>query len=186
MSLAALIGAGPTVAAQDGDPIGSVIAIRGDVQAVTADGQSRELAMKQNVFRRDTIRTGAHSRVQMMFADNTVISLGRDTVMSLEEFEYDPKSSEGAMVTRVDEGVFRVLGGALTAIAPEKFRTETPTATIGIRGSFYAGSYIGNELQVVFLGGKGIFVINDQGFNQTLVHGIWRFLPEQFDIKKGD
>ncbi|OGV68235.1 MAG: hypothetical protein A3K18_28050 [Lentisphaerae bacterium RIFOXYA12_64_32] len=145
------------------DAIASVIAIRGKVEATGADGAVRTLALKSPLYRKDTLRTSERGRVQIGFDDETLISLGRNTTMSLDEFEFDPSANKGKLVTSVEEGVFRVMGGAITKIAPENFKTVTPTATIGIRGSFYLGSVLNDVLKVIFLGGKGIDVYNALG-----------------------
>lgn len=148
----------------DPNAIGAVVAIRGDCTATDAAGQARNLAMKGYIFKKDTVKTGDRGRLQIVFLDNSTISLGRETTMTIEEYAFNPGKKEGAMVTQVKEGVFRVMGGAITKIAPEKFKTETPTATIGIRGSFYACRLTQLRLEVVFLGGKGITVQNQAGF----------------------
>jgi hypothetical protein len=67
------------------------------------------------------------------------------------------------MKTRVKEGVFRVMGGAIAKESPRNFSTETPAATIGIRGSMYAGRVAQGVLTVVFEGGRGIDVTNEAG-----------------------
>lgn len=157
------IGGAPRCRAAEPEAVASVIAIRGEVTAEGADAAKRQLALKGPIFRADTIRTGDRGRIQVQFTDKTVISLGRNTTMSVREYEFNPEAKKGALVTNIEEGVFRVLGGAITKLAPEKFKTVTGTATIGIRGSYYMGRLIGKQLQVVFLGGKGIIVGNEQG-----------------------
>ena len=146
------------------EEIGSVVSVRGEVVALGTGGAKRDLAFKSPIYRMDTIKTGERGRVQLTFKDNSVVSLGRQTEMTIEQYEYNPAQNQGAMVTNVKEGIFRVMGGAITKIAPGNFKTETPTATIGIRGSFYAGRLVQLKLEVVFLGGRGITVSNKAGF----------------------
>src|SRR5690606_36590159 len=121
------------------------------------------LSIQSPIHLQDTIRTGSRGRVQIMFSDNTIFSLGRDSEMKVSEYEWDPKQSTGAMKTEVKEGAFRVLGGAITKSSPEKFTTETPGATIGIRGSMCAGSFRNGALVVDFQSGTGIYVVNPLG-----------------------
>lgn len=142
--------------------IGSVVAVRGEVRAGNQGENERLLAIKSEVFPSDIIKTG-NGRVQLLFRDNTIISLGSGTVMEIAAYQWNPVDKTGVMKTRVEEGAFRVLGGLITKTSPENFSTETPAATIGIRGSMYAGTYRDQQLQVVFLGGRGIFVDNGQG-----------------------
>jgi len=143
--------------------VATVVATRGDVQAFDAKGKSRPLAIQTPIFEEDSIKTGEHSQVQIMFSDNTLINLGNATTMKIAEYRWQPEQKDGALKTQVKEGTFRVMGGALTKTAPQNFKTETPTATIGIRGSMYAGFVTPDFLSVVFQGGKGIEVTNAFG-----------------------
>jgi len=143
--------------------VGSVVALRGEVTATDPTGTRRPLVMKGEIFREDTVRTGERGRIQIMFTDHSIISLGRNSEMKIAEYEWQPEARDGAMKTEIKEGVFRVMGGAITKVAPKKFTTATPAATIGIRGSMYAGKVAGDSLSVVFQGGTGIEIVNDQG-----------------------
>jgi len=144
-------------------PIGMVVALRGNVIAVSTDGVKRALAVKSSLYRADTIKTGRRGRLQMMFDDNTLVSLGPNSDMQIEAYQWDSDKKTGEMKTRVNEGVFRIMGGAITQSAPQNFNTETPAGTIGIRGSMYAGKVRGSSLRLLFLGGKGVYVSNDAG-----------------------
>jgi hypothetical protein len=142
--------------------IGKVVAMRGAVVAVAEDGQKRNLAVNAQVFVQDVIETGT-GRVQLMFKDNTLITLGRNTKMALTAYAWDPENKKAEMQTRIREGSFRIMGGAITRTAPEKFKTTSVSGTIGIRGSMYAGNLRGTRLTVMFHGGKGIYVQNRAG-----------------------
>ncbi|OGV73159.1 MAG: hypothetical protein A3K19_15070 [Lentisphaerae bacterium RIFOXYB12_FULL_65_16] len=145
------------------ETIGMVVAVRGDVQAIDAKRETRKLELKGPILLGDTVKTGPRGRVQLNFRDNTTVNLGRDTEVVFENYQFNETKKEGAMVTEVKEGAFRIMGGAITKISPDNFQTKTPTATIGIRGSFFAGRLTGSVLSVVFLGGKGITVQNPAG-----------------------
>ncbi len=149
--------------AQDGDPVALVVAIRGKAEAIDARGNTRGLVMKSPVYRSDTIKTGPQGRIQVLFTDNTIVSLGRASEMVVVEHVWNAENKSGAMKTRVKEGVFRIMGGAIAKEAPHSFITVTPAATIGIRGSMYAGRVDGGRLTVVFEGGRGIDVANEVG-----------------------
>jgi len=144
------------------DAIGKVVALRGTAIALQPDSKSRILSLKSPVFKHDTIKT-TQGRLQLMFKDNTLITLGRNTEMSIEEYLWKSNDPDSTMKTRIKAGSFRVMGGAITRDAPQNFKTHAPSATIGIRGSMYAGIVKGNFLSVVFQGGKGIYVANMMG-----------------------
>ena len=141
-------------------PSGKIIAARGEVSAKTPTGETRPLQMESPVFLNDTIRTGKRGRAQILFLDNTIISLGESSELVIPEYQWNPEKKEGAMTAKINEGVFRVMGGAITKATPEKFKTQALSATIGIRGSMFSGKVEGESLSVLFEGGKGIVVTN--------------------------
>jgi len=143
--------------------VAEVVAVRGKVMAENQVGQTRQLAIKSPIYQLDTIKTGKLGRIQLLFADTSIISLARKTTMNIAEYKWDAAKKNGAMKTKVKEGTFRVMGGAITKFSPKHFTTETPSATIGIRGSMYAGVVSANTLAVVFQGGKGIDIMNAAG-----------------------
>ncbi|BCS95403.1 hypothetical protein DSLASN_10350 [Desulfoluna limicola] len=142
--------------------IGQVVAMRGPVHA-DLQGETRALTIKSPVFQDDVIKTEKRSRIQIRFKDNTIITLGVASTLHLKEYRWNEETKKGAFTHEVKEGVFRVLGGAITNASPETFKTETPVATIGIRGSLYRGRFRNGVLSVMLQGGKGINIINDTG-----------------------
>lgn len=150
-------------AAVNQEPVGSVVAVRGKVVAINVQGESRSLSIKSPLFLNDTVNTGKRGRLQVLFRDTSIISLGADSIVKISEYAWDPDTDKAAITTEVKEGVFRVMGGLISKKAPARFKTETPMATIGIRGSMYAGKVSGKGLEVVFEGGKGIDLTNATG-----------------------
>ena len=118
------------------DPVGKVIALSGKANAVGVDGNSRNLAINSDVFMGDTIRTDKGAKLQIIFADETVMSQGESSEMVIDEFIYDPKAVKGkeSCCLRMAKGVFRVVTGKITEMNPERFKAKTKMATIGIRG----------------------------------------------------
>lgn len=152
----------PLAFAVQAEPVGKVVAIRNNVTATGSDSICRKLILKAPVFLKDTIKTN-QGRVQMMFKDKTMITLGRNSEMKITKYLWEPDNSDSTMETEINEGSFRIMGGAITRIAPGNFKTNTPSGTIGIRGSMYAGILKGTMLSVVFQGGKGVYVRNKAG-----------------------
>ncbi len=150
------------IAAPPADEIAIVVAVRGGV-SVIRNSQASRLSLKSSIYKSDTIITGRRGRVQLLFKDTTIVSLARNTRMNVADYSWDPAAKKGVMKTKVKEGTFRIMGGAITKFSPKHFTTETPTATIGIRGSMYAGTVTANSLSVVFQGGKGIDIMNAAG-----------------------
>jgi hypothetical protein len=143
--------------------VATVVALRGTVIAQGKGGAARNLSLKSQIFQEDVLKTDKNGQLQIMFTDNSIISMGRGSEMKIAEYRWQPDQKDGALKTQVKEGTFRVMGGALAKDAPHNFKTETPTATIGIRGSMYTFKTTKDSLSVVFQGGKGIEVFNEMG-----------------------
>ncbi|MCB2180916.1 MAG: FecR domain-containing protein [Desulfobulbaceae bacterium] len=142
---------------------GSVIAIRGTVTATNGQGQTRTLSIKSPIYVDDSITTAKRGRLQILFKDNSIISLGNDTVTKINDYQWNPDKEEAKLNTEIKEGVFRVMGGLISKKSPEEFKVQTPAATLGIRGSMYSGRVSPEGLIVIFEGGKGIDLTNGAG-----------------------
>ncbi len=147
----------------DGHAIGLLVAVRGDAEAIDAEGVSRELRIKDPVYRGDNLRTGKRGRLQVMFMDRTILGFGPETEIQIVEYGYNANARSGNMTISVGKGVFRVLGGAITQVAPVEFKTEKSQQPISILGSFYAGGFLDQAFRVVSLGGERIIVSSDTG-----------------------
>jgi hypothetical protein len=84
---------------------------------------------------KDKVVTAAGSRLQIMFADESVISQGEKSEMTIDEYVYSPaKKDDNACSLGLARGVFRVVTDRITKINPDRFKVKTKMATIGIRG----------------------------------------------------
>jgi hypothetical protein len=79
---------------------------------------------------------------------------------------------KGRFEVTVSEGIFRIIGGIITKNSPKSFVANTPAASIGIRGSGYAGRVSGKRLEVFLLHGRGVDVKNRKGSAALLFPGM--------------
>jgi hypothetical protein len=149
--------------ADETPPAAQAVAVRGEVKVQSPDGPWRDLGTDQDVLVGDTVRTGDDGRVRLRFRDQTLIALGPGTVLRVQAFAFDPTRNEAELRTHVSKGVFRVVGGLIVEMAPERLVTQTPTASIGVRGSEYMAEVSILGVRVVFLGGKAIVIWNEGG-----------------------
>ena len=115
-------------------PIGQVTAL---VPGVFVDrgGQELPLALKDPIEAKDTLRTDASGKVQILFADNTSVTLGSNTSMTMEEFAF--AEGEPEFKAHLGQGLMRVITGAIVEQNPKGFGVTTPEANIGIRGTIF-------------------------------------------------
>lgn len=95
--------------------------------------QLRAIRFRDKVFALDTVATGATGATSLQFLDATRIDVGPGAEVRLDDFVYDPNSTEGSGEMSFAVGAFRYVGGRMTT--EENVRLKTPTATMVIRGT---------------------------------------------------
>ena len=138
------------------EPIGTVETIEGSVEVTCADGSKVTLRVGDAVFQGDVIETGDGGAVGIIFADESAFSLGEDGLMVLDEMMYDPGAQEGESTISLLQGAFTFVSGQIAKTGVDAMVIETPTATIGIRGSAGGGSVNG-------IGQMTIAIANERG-----------------------
>ena len=83
----------------------------------------------------DQIRTGAKGKVGLIFEDDTVISLGPNSVIEIDNFLFQPNEKRLSFIARILQGTVSYLSGQIAKLAPNQARLETPHATVGMRGT---------------------------------------------------
>ena len=106
---------------------GTCFVVRGGTQLPVQAGE--------RLFLADTLRTGADGRLGAILRDDTALSLGPDTVLSVERFAFEPARGDLEMVLRMLKGMASYISGQIAKLAPDAVRFETPVATIGVRGT---------------------------------------------------
>ncbi|MDV7391826.1 FecR domain-containing protein, partial [Arthrospira platensis SPKY1] len=87
------------------------------------------------VFQGSSLRTGASSSLGVTFRDNTVMSFGPDTELTVDEYLYQPSQGKLKLGSRISKGTLNYVSGAIARIQPEAVSINTPTGTIGVRGT---------------------------------------------------
>ncbi len=118
-------------------PVGSVKAVKGTVSIIRV-AAAVEAKSGTRVYRNDILRTGADGSMSMVFRDDTLLSLGPGSELTVNEFVFSPADGKLSMVTRLLKGSAVYLSGIIARLSPESVRFETPVANIGIRGTMFA------------------------------------------------
>ena len=115
--------------------IGEVIVMTGTAIAEHPNGTSRQLELNQPIITQDVIVTGIKSSIEIIFKDESVYSQGPESRISLDDFVYSNKKSVSKLLFSMSEGTFRYVTGQIVQTNPDAFALQTPTTTIGIRGT---------------------------------------------------
>jgi hypothetical protein len=86
----------------------------------------------------DTFATGRDGAIGVILRDNSSLSIGPESRLVLRSFLFSPSEGKFDLVARITQGTMAYLSGLIGKLAPEKARFESPTATIGIRGTRFA------------------------------------------------
>ena len=119
--------------AADGS-IGIVKFATGDT-VIERDGARSALVAGASLMRHDVVETGADGKLGITFKDNTRVSLGPNSRFAMKEFVYKPAEEEYSFVTRLARGTMFFISGVIAKLSPESVSIETPTASIGVRGT---------------------------------------------------
>ena len=124
-------------AAVDGETIGMVRTVSGDA-TVTRGEKSLPAAPGTKLLVGDTLLTGRDGSLGVILRDDSFLSIGPGSRLVLRSFRFSPSERKFDLVARISRGTMAYLSGLIGKLAPEKARFETPTATIGIRGTRFA------------------------------------------------
>jgi hypothetical protein len=125
---------------------GTVVNLSGPLLAKKADGTVKVLSLKSEVEQGDMLISEKGTYARIKFVDNSEITLRPNTQFKIENFSYDEAKPEAdnAFFTLIKGGL-RSITGALGKRNREKVGINTPTATIGIRGTTFIVQYIDAE-----------------------------------------
>ncbi len=159
--LAPAAGAEPT-------EVGTTAAANTDTTGTPPRMATRDLFIGTNVFFEERIETSESGQAQLLFLDESALTIASNSDVVLDKFIYDPKTSKGELALSVGAGLFRFVGGRISKTS--MVRIKTPTATIGIRGgiAIIKVEPRTNATRAIFMFGKEMTVTNDSGVTRKV------------------
>jgi hypothetical protein len=116
------------------DAIGFVKTVSGDATVIDA-GKSLKAQVGTPIKMGNTLKTGPKGSMGVTFKDNTVMSFGPYTELTVDEYLYAPGKDNLKFGTRLSKGSLQVVSGVIAKLKPSSVTMKTPTGTIGIRGT---------------------------------------------------
>jgi hypothetical protein len=111
--------------------IGSAKTARNKVQGIVG-GETQDVKTGSRVYPDETVRTGDSAVADLVFIDNTNLSVGPISEVRLDKFVYDPTGSSGRVVLQATKGAFRFVTGSQDHRA---YEVRTPFGSLGVRGT---------------------------------------------------
>lgn len=116
---------------------GTVKRVSGQVQ-VERGSEKLKAEPGMAIFVADKVRTGSDGAVGITLRDETLLSAGANSLLSLDKFSFDQTTHQGAMQTTVKRGRLAVATGKLAKTSPETVEFHTPNSILGVRGTEFA------------------------------------------------
>jgi hypothetical protein len=127
-----LIGPGTSAAADTF--VGVVKTLEGGA-VITRDGESIAVGTGMEIRRADFVRPDRRGYVGLVFSDDTRISIGPNTEITIDRYLFEPVEEELSLVIRLLRGTLSFLSGQIAKLSPDSVQLVMPVATIGVRGT---------------------------------------------------
>ncbi|MEY2953893.1 MAG: hypothetical protein RLZZ401_1980 [Pseudomonadota bacterium] len=120
--------------AQAERPPGIVKTVAGQAY-IDFNGQRSPASIGTPVYLRSQLTTGANGSVGITFRDETVMSLGPNSQLAIDQYLFSPGSNQAGLATSLARGTLNYVSGLIAKMRPESVSVTTPTAVIGVRGT---------------------------------------------------
>lgn len=121
----------------DGETIGRVKTVQGAAYLVRS-GNQIAADVGSTIQAGDGVKTAGDSAMGIAFRDNTTLSVGPESEMTIDDFAFEPKDDKLNFAVALAQGTFVFLAGQVAALRSEAMTITTPVGTIGIRGTRFA------------------------------------------------
>jgi hypothetical protein len=127
---------GETVHAGASPAVGTVQKMSGPA-SIVRQGQTISASVGQEIFENDILETGRDGSMGVVFSDETLLSLGPESVLVVDQYVFAPRQGKFSIVLKMLRGTAAYLSGLISKLTPESAHFETPSASIGIRGTHF-------------------------------------------------
>lgn len=131
--------------------IGVISAGIGDI----SNQKNEKLSTGSKIYFGDTIIVKEKSNAQILLLDETALTVGEKSELTIDDFIYDPKSKVGKIVSNIKIGTVRIITGEISKQNPDNLKVNVPTGSIGARGTEFAVFTESDEKSTVVLLGPG-------------------------------
>ena len=119
--------------------IGQIKVAKGQV-AIERQGRTVPAAVGTRLQTSDIIKTGADGSVGITMDDDSLLSAGPNSVLSLDQYAFDATTNQGRLDTSLNKGTLAVISGRIAKQSPDAMTVRTPTAILGVRGTEFVVS----------------------------------------------
>jgi hypothetical protein len=106
--------------------------------SVLRGGQAFPAVSGTKLLAGDTLTTGFDGSMGIILRDDSSLSLGPGSHLVIRDFLFSPREGKLGLLARISSGTMAYISGLIGKLAPQSVRFDTPVATIGIRGTYFA------------------------------------------------
>jgi len=119
------------------ESVGIVKTLSGSA-TIQRGGEILGAKLGDELFTQDTIKTSSESALGILLHDDARISVGPDSVMSLDQFSFDQATHEGSADVSIKHGTLSVIAGKMTEKKAGALKVKTPAAILAVRGTEFS------------------------------------------------
>lgn len=127
---AALAFAAPALA----NDIGQVKVAKGAVH-VEREGKRVAATVGMPVRMADVLVTGADGSAGVTFSDNSLVSVGPNSVFAIDKYKFDSTTHVGEFEGSLRKGKLAAVSGKMVKQTPESMKIRTPSSVMAVRGT---------------------------------------------------
>ena len=121
-------------AAASAQQVGQASAIKTAAFQQPPSQAASELKLQDPIIWKSTLSTPGNGALEVKFVDGSKLSMGAGSSVLIDEYTYSGPGGAGKQTLRYTKGLFRFISGT---IPKDQVKVETPTITIGIRGTIF-------------------------------------------------
>lgn len=122
----------PAATPANPEPIGNVAALTGTVTLIR-NKNSLPLKLRDDIYLNDTVATASGATLGITFDDGTTFRLSANSKITIDNYVYEDGGKQNAAIFNVARGTVGFVAAAVAKTGDMKI--DTPTATLGIRGT---------------------------------------------------
>ena len=144
-----------------GVPVGKIRTVHGKAFIMHADRQAvYPVTAGLAVYQADTLVTKKGGRIVLALNDESVLTLGPETEMVLNQSVFDPGASNRSVLVNLLTGKARFFVKKFAALKNSTFKVRTATSVAVVRGSDFIIQQVGDKTIITTLGQTVLEVSN--------------------------
>ncbi len=134
LTLAAAMACMGTPALAADDHVALIKSVTGSVK-VMRQQNTIEASAGTTLLVSDRVVSAPGASAAVVFLDGTLVTLGSASDILVRDYVFEPKDANYAFSVYLAKGSAIYASGKIGKMAPQSVKVETPTATVGVRGT---------------------------------------------------